>query len=71
MEINEDNPTPRKTIQMTQCLESAFAEGRIEEYSSPITGERLGATQNVRMGSFPNFLLIQLQVRRLVLADRA
>ncbi|KAI1717809.1 ubiquitin carboxyl-terminal hydrolase domain-containing protein [Ditylenchus destructor] len=51
----------RKAINLEQCLMATFADGFIDGYESPITHERKGALEAIRMGSFPDYLLIQLK----------
>ncbi|KAI1713908.1 ubiquitin carboxyl-terminal hydrolase domain-containing protein [Ditylenchus destructor] len=51
----------RKDINLEQCLMATFADGFIDGYESPITHERKGALETIRMGSFPDYLLVQLK----------
>lgn len=47
---------------LEQCLSKTFGDDIIEDYISPITNERKGAKQSIRLGSFPDFLFVQLKV---------
>lgn len=51
----------RNTIMLEQCLSKTFGDDIIEDYISPITNERKGAKQSIRLGSFPDFLFVQLK----------
>jgi hypothetical protein len=53
---------PRKLIGLEQCLSTAFSEEYIEGYMSPVLNTVGYAKQELRMGSFPDFLIIQIRV---------
>ena len=56
------NGVPRKLIKLEQCLAAAFSEEIIEGYTSPVAKATGRAIQELRMGSFPDFLIIQIRV---------
>lgn len=58
---NEVNGVRRKMINLDLCLSSFFSEEYIEEYTSPVLKVKGRARQGVRMGSFPDFLIIQIR----------
>ncbi|KAL3119016.1 hypothetical protein niasHT_003799 [Heterodera trifolii] len=56
------NGVRRKSVTLEQCLAATFEEEIIDDYFSPVLNMKGRAKQHQRMGSFPDFLL--LQVRR-------
>lgn len=57
------NGVKRKTVSFENCLSKCFADEQIDDYFSPVLKEKGKAQQALRMGSFPDFLIIQLRVR--------
>ncbi|KAL3111566.1 hypothetical protein niasHT_012539 [Heterodera trifolii] len=51
----------RKCVPLEQCLAAAFGEEIIDDYLSPVLKRKGRATEQQRMGTFPDFLLLQLR----------
>uniref|UniRef100_A0A0N5APM4 Ubiquitin carboxyl-terminal hydrolase n=1 Tax=Syphacia muris TaxID=451379 RepID=A0A0N5APM4_9BILA len=64
---SDDSEVKRPTVTLSECLSASFSEQQISDFRSPITGEELGATQRIRLATFPDFLIIQL--KKFVLTD--
>lgn len=58
----EGETEARFEVTLANLLASAFAPSYIEGFKSPITGEAKGASTLQRFKTFPDFLVIQIQV---------
>uniref|UniRef100_A0A914IAW4 Ubiquitin carboxyl-terminal hydrolase n=1 Tax=Globodera rostochiensis TaxID=31243 RepID=A0A914IAW4_GLORO len=55
------NGVKRKSVTLEGCLTAAFEEEFIDDYLSPVLRVKGRAKQEQRMGSFPDFLFLQLR----------
>uniref|UniRef100_A0A183CAR3 Ubiquitin carboxyl-terminal hydrolase n=1 Tax=Globodera pallida TaxID=36090 RepID=A0A183CAR3_GLOPA len=55
------NGVKRKSVTLEGCLTAAFEEEFIDDYLSPVLRIKGRAKQEQRMGSFPDFLFMQLR----------
>uniref|UniRef100_A0A914W0Z9 Ubiquitin carboxyl-terminal hydrolase n=1 Tax=Plectus sambesii TaxID=2011161 RepID=A0A914W0Z9_9BILA len=60
--------TVRPKIPLLTCLETFVADERLDDFKSPVTGERSGAVQRLRFQTFPDYLIVQAK-RFTVSAD--
>ncbi|CAK5065614.1 unnamed protein product [Meloidogyne enterolobii] len=51
----------RKFVQLQSCLSKAFSQENIDDYTSPVLKTKGKAIQELKMGSFPDFLILQIQ----------
>jgi ubiquitin carboxyl-terminal hydrolase 5/13 len=51
---------PRQSIDLTTLISNYTAPQLIRDFVSPITGENKGAEQSYLLGTFPKFLLVQV-----------
>uniref|UniRef100_A0A915MVI8 Ubiquitin carboxyl-terminal hydrolase n=1 Tax=Meloidogyne javanica TaxID=6303 RepID=A0A915MVI8_MELJA len=51
----------RKFVQLQSCLSKAFSQENIDDYVSPVLNTKGTAIQELKMGSFPDFLILQIQ----------
>nr|CAD2190583.1 unnamed protein product [Meloidogyne enterolobii] len=51
----------RKFVQLQSCLSKAFSQENIDDYTSPVLKAKGKAIQELKMGSFPDFLILQIQ----------
>jgi len=62
----EENAPAIRVLTLKQCLDATFEAGLLE-YTSPVTGEKDGAMTSMGIGTFPDYLIIQL--KRFALND--
>ncbi|KAL7078352.1 hypothetical protein ACQ4LE_002410 [Meloidogyne hapla] len=51
----------RKLVKLQSCLAKAFSQEHIDDYISPVLKMKGKAIQELKMGSFPDFLILQIQ----------
>ena len=62
MEKKEGETELRFHVSLEELIRAAFSPSHIEGFKSPITGETKGATTTLRFKTFPDFLVLQIQV---------
>ena len=57
-----EGPTEEpKTIFLEDCITATFGEEILTDYVSPVTREKAGLKRSFHMGSFPDYLIVQLK----------
>lgn len=60
--VGVEIPIVRPRVPLLALLDALFADQHLDDFVSPVNGERAGADQRTRFKTFPDFLLLQAQV---------